>query len=99
MITHWFTRKSPGSNLSIISLGKRRRERERDTERVRTRNRRRMIMEEKVGMCACKEGEEIIGRHGGKKAGEEGVGWHRLWVMRVVGGDQKQIEVCRDEVY
>lgn len=28
VITHWFTRKSPGSNLSIISLGKRRRERE-----------------------------------------------------------------------
>lgn len=34
-----------------------------------------------------------------KKAGEEGIGWHRLWVMRMVGGDQKQIEVCRDEVY
>lgn len=24
VITHWFTRKSPGSDLSIISLGKKR---------------------------------------------------------------------------
>lgn len=38
---------------SLHHLPGKEKERERDTERVRTRNRRRMIMEEKVGMCAC----------------------------------------------
>lgn len=39
MITHWFARKSPGSDVSIVSLGGKR-------ERVRLRSRRWMIMEE-----------------------------------------------------